>query len=117
MMCRLLSVSSSSYYDWKKRPVSPRQQANQRLSADIKRLFDAEKGRAGSPRLTRSLQAEGKSVNHKRVANIMRNNGWRAKAARKFKATTNSNHNLPVAPRSEEHTSELQSRENLVCRL
>jgi len=98
MMCRLLSVPPSSYYHWKKCPESPREQANQRLTADIKRLFDDEKGRAGSPRLTRSLHAEGKPVNHKRVARIMRANGWRAKAARKFRATTNSKHNLPVAP-------------------
>ena len=75
-----------------------RKQANEALAEDIKRLFEAERGRAGSPRLTRRLRAEGKCVNHKRVARLMSTNGLRAKAARKFKATTNSNHNLPVAP-------------------
>jgi putative transposase len=37
-------------------------------------------------------------ASHNRVAKIMRENGWRAKAAKKYKATTNSNHSSPVAP-------------------
>ena len=98
MMCRLLSVSRSGYYRWKQKPISDRSRANQLLADDIKRVFDDEKGRPGSPRITQRLQAEGKSASRHRVAKIMRNNGWRAKAAKKYKATTNSNHLLPVAP-------------------
>ena len=98
MMCRALSVSRSGYYDWRGRPISTRGQANERLTLDIQRIFDDEKGRPGSPRVTERLQAQGVLVNHKRVAKIMRKNGLRAKAARKFKATTNSNHHFPVAP-------------------
>jgi putative transposase len=98
MMCRLLSVSRSGYYSWKNRPLSGRDQANRILTADIKRIFDDEKGRPGSPRISRRLQEEGKSVSRHRVAKLMRDNGLRAKAAKKYKATTNSNHALPVAP-------------------
>ena len=98
MMCRMLSVSRSGYYRWKQKPISDRSRANQLLTDDIKRVFDDEKGRPGSPRITQRLQAEGKSVGRHRVAKIMRDNGWRAKAAKKYKATTNSNHSLPVAP-------------------
>jgi putative transposase len=98
MMCRMASVSRSGYYHWRHRPLSDRNQANQRLAKAIKRIFDDEKSRPGSPRITRRLQAEGVSVSRHRVARIMRGNGWRAKAARKYKATTNSNHTLPVAP-------------------
>ena len=98
LMCRVLSVSSSGYYGWKGRPVSARSQANVALAAEVKRVFDEEKWRVGAPRITRQLRAEGKVVNRKRVARIMREEGWRAKAAKKFKATTNSKHNLPVAP-------------------
>jgi len=98
LMCRVLSVSRSGYYGWKGRPVLARSQANVALAAEVKRVFDEEKWRVGAPRITRQLRAEGKVVNRKRVARIMREEGWRAKAAKKFKATTNSKHNLPVAP-------------------
>jgi putative transposase len=98
MMCSLLSVSRSGYYAWKHRPLSGREQSDRLLAAEIKRVFDDEKGRAGAPRIARRLQDEGKSAGRHRVARIMRGNGWRAKAARKYKATTNSKHSLPVAP-------------------
>lgn len=98
MMCRMVSVSRSGYYHWRQRPISAREQANQVLAKDIKRIFDDEKGRPGSPRITRRLQEEGQSAGRHRVARIMRDNGLRAKATKKYKATTNSNHSLPVAP-------------------
>jgi transposase InsO family protein len=98
MMCRMVSVSRSGYYRWKHRPLSNRSQATQWLTTEVKRIFDDEKGRPGSPRITVRLQEEGKSASRHRVARIMRSNGWRAKAAKKYKATTNSNHALPVAP-------------------
>ena len=98
MMCRMVSVSRSGYYGWKHRPHSDRDKANQLLANEIKRVFDDEKGRPGSPRITRRLQEEGKSARQHRVAKIMRINGWRAKAVKKYKATTNSNHSLPVSP-------------------
>ena len=97
-MCKLLSVSSSGYYDWLNRPVSKRSQETMRLTAEVKRIFYDEKFRAGSVRIARRLKAEGNVFGKKRVAEIMKKNKWRAKAARKFKATTNSNHSLPVAP-------------------
>ena len=57
-----------------------------------------KKGGLVSPGLPRRLQDEGKLAGRHRVARITRDNGWRAKAARKYKATTNSKHSLPVAP-------------------
>lgn len=97
MMCRLLSVSPSGYYDWRDRPTSTRAQANTVLAAKIKAIFDEEKERAGAKRIAKRLNHEGLRIGRHRVARIMRTNGWRAKAAKKFKATTNSNHKLPVA--------------------
>lgn len=98
LMCRLLSVSRSRYYDWKRHGLCARRRANAALAPVIKAAFDAQKERAGAPRLTKQLQAEGHRVGLNRLAKIMRAHGWRAKAAKKFKATTNSKHNLPVAP-------------------
>ena len=98
MMCRMLTVSRSGYYDWRTRPPSARAQANQRLTDDIRRIHQEHKGRVGAPRITRHLHEEGQCVGKNRVAGLMHANGLRAKAARKYKATTNSNHTLPVAP-------------------
>lgn len=97
-MCKLLSVSASGYYDWRDRPLSKREQENSVLADKIKNVFDEERSRTGAQRITKRLNYEGIKVGRHRVARIMRINGWRAKAARKFKATTNSNHKLPVAP-------------------
>lgn len=97
-MCSMLSVSPSGYYDWKNRTPSKRFLENQKLTMRIKEIFDEEKSRAGAERIAKRLKFEKWLVSKRRVANIMRHNGWRAKAAKKFKATTNSNHKLPVAP-------------------
>ena len=98
LMCRLLQVSVSGYYAWLNRAPSLRDEANMKLTRKIKMIFDDEKSRAGAPRIARRLKAEGELVSRHRVARIMKLNGWRARAAKKFKATTNSNHRLPVAP-------------------
>lgn len=98
MMCRLMKVSASAYYDWLTRPLSKRAQENNKLSGKIETIFKEEKSRAGAPRITKRLQAEGEIIGRHRVAKLMHINGWRARAAKKYKATTNSNHSLPVAP-------------------
>lgn len=97
MMCRLLDVSRSNYYARQRGSPSARQQSNDRLAEDIQAQYSIEKGRAGAPRIVEALRADNKRISRKRVAKIMQQLGLRAKAAKKFKATTNSNHNLPVA--------------------
>lgn len=98
MMCRLLLVSRSGYYGWQNRKPSKRSEEKTRITAEIKRIFFEEKSRAGSIRIARRLKANGEVIGKNCVAKIMRENKLRAKAAKKFKATTNSNHSLPVAP-------------------
>lgn len=97
MMCRVLSVSRSGYYSWEHEPESSRAQDNKKLATTIKAIYDDEKQQVGSLRITKRLQHLGHTVGKNRVALIMRKNGWRAKGAKKFKATTNSRHTLPVA--------------------
>lgn len=98
LMCRVLSVSPSGYYGWLSRKASKRSCDRAVLGDKIKEIFDKEKRRIGSPRITRRLKNNGIVVGRHQVASIMREQGWRAKAAKKFKATTNSKHSLPVAP-------------------
>jgi transposase InsO family protein len=97
LMCRLLSVSRRGYSQWKTRPPSKHHQIREPLAVEVKRIFEDEKNRVGSPRIAKRLKDEVHRAS-RHAAKIIRSNGWRAKAAKKYKATTNSNHNLPVAP-------------------
>lgn len=92
MMCRVLEVSPSGYYAWRDRKPSQRAQLRAVLDVKVSKAFDVRKGRAGSPRLSKRL-----GIGRRQVAQSLRRQGLRAKAAHKFKATTNSNHTLPVA--------------------
>jgi putative transposase len=99
-MSRVLHVSRGGFYAWRKRQIqpSPRQRRRKQRDDAVKNAFEARKGRSGSPGLTRDLADAGQRYDRKSVADSMRRQGLRAKAAKKFKATTNSKHDLPVAP-------------------
>ena len=99
-MGRVLQISRSGYYAWLKRQQSPstRKRNRDQLDSVVKKAFDHCKGRSGSPRLVMDLADSGHSYDRKTIAKSMQRQGLRAKAARKFKATTQSKHNLPVAP-------------------
>lgn len=68
------------------------------LDEQVKEVFLAEKCRAGAPRLTRRLKSRGHGAGRNQIAQSLRRQGLCTRGARKFKATTNSNHRLPVAP-------------------
>ncbi len=96
-MCRALGVSRSGYYGWKKQPQGKRRKAEEELLMEIKESYRKSKGNYGSPRIADDLRDKGLCCGKNRVARIMKVNGIRAKTMKKFKATTNSKHNLPVA--------------------
>ena len=98
MMCRVLGVSVSAYYEWESEQVSAHERRDGELSELIRALFVEFHGRYGTPRIQDELAQRGVPVSRKRVARLMRESGLRAKSRRKFKATTDSNHALPVAP-------------------
>jgi putative transposase len=97
-MCQLLQVSRSGYYTWQKRLKSPRSRENENLKAKILDIFKASHGTYGSPRIHAELDSEGMRCSKNRVSRLMRELRIKAKTKKKFKATTDSKHNLPVAP-------------------
>jgi putative transposase len=98
-MSNALNVARSGYYRWQHRQwnPSPRQLRREQLDTTVKRLFVVSKGRSGSPNLVRDLLELGIQRSRNTVADSMQRQGLRAKAAKKFKVTTDSKHNLPVA--------------------
>jgi transposase InsO family protein len=82
-MCAVLGVSPSGYYDWRKRPPSQRQQANDALLAAIRREHEASRQTYGSPRIHAALKQRGWQVGRNRVARLMHNNGIVGKMPRR----------------------------------
>lgn len=98
VMCRVLDVSRTGFYDWCKRPPSKRELSNRQLDMHIRAIFMEHKGRYGSPRITDELIDRDIPGGENRVCARMKIMNLRAKAKRKFKMTTDSNHNNPIAP-------------------
>lgn len=96
-MCRVLKVSTSGYYAWRKRRESPRSRANRRLLVEIKAVHQQSDQTYGSPRIYRELAGRGLRCSENRVARLMRLEGVRARQVRRFKVTTNSKHDMAVA--------------------
>lgn len=95
-MCEALNVSRSGYYAHINRPESKRSQENRKLLSTIIKIHEGARRIYGAPRITKNLP-EDQKASVGRVARLMRENGIRSKTVRKYKATTNSKHNLPVA--------------------
>ena len=74
MMCRLLKVSSSGYYEWRSRKPSNRQIDNDRLLQKVVAIHDESDGVFGSPRIHEELQLEGETCSINRIARLMQAN-------------------------------------------
>ena len=71
---------------------------NEALLKEIIQIHGASRNTYGGRKITHEINRKSeKPVNHKRIERIMRENGIRSKSHKKYKATTNSRHNLPVA--------------------
>ena len=97
LLCDTLEVSTAGYYAWRDRPTSARQERRDALVVEIRAVHAEVKARYGSPRIHAELAARGRDCCVNTVAKLMRDHGIRAKTARKFRQTTDSNHDRPVA--------------------
>jgi putative transposase len=96
-LCRLFQVSAGGYFDWQIKPDSLRVKEEGRLEAEIKAAHQRTRGLSGPERLQVDLAKHGVRVGVHRIKRIRKKLGIRCKQARKFKVTTDSRHNLPVA--------------------
>jgi len=97
IMSRLFKVSRSGFYTWSERQPSRRAKEDERLKVAIKAAHKTTRESYSARRLQPELAAEGFLAGRDRIARLRRELGIRCRQKRKFKATTNSNHNLPVA--------------------
>ena len=96
--CRVLGVSPAGYYAWKKRPPSQHARDDDRLKVLVREAHDRSRKTYGSPRVHAELAAKGERVSRKRVARLMQEQEIRARARRRYKCTTMSDHDQPIAP-------------------
>lgn len=96
-LCRCLRVTRSGFYAWVRRPASARSCHDETLRKAIRAAFAKSKQRYGSPRIHEDLVEQGLPVSRKRVIRLMQETGLKARAPKRFKGTTQSDHGLPVA--------------------
>jgi transposase InsO family protein len=94
---RIMNVSASGYYAWVDRPLSKRAQEEIRLELEIRAAHKRTRQTYGPERLQHDLAEHGIRVGICRIKRIRKKLGIRCKQKRKFKATTDSKHTLPVA--------------------
>lgn len=99
VLCSLLAVSRSGYYDWRGRGPSRRQQEDARLTQEMRTVFAQSRDTYGRPRLTHALRARGQAHGQRRIGRLMRVAGLCARTRRRFRPrTTDSCHDGPIAP-------------------
>jgi putative transposase len=96
-LCQVLKVSPSGFYAWRDRPASTHAQTDRRLRVLVRASFDESKQRYGSPRVHEDLLEQHEHVSRKRVVRLMQEDGLVARLRKRFKRTTMSDHDQPVA--------------------
>lgn len=112
-LCRVLGVSQSGYYGWLNRKPSKHTQEEERLEVEIKAAHKRNRETAGPETLQKDLKEHGIKVGVCRIRRIRKKLKIRCKQSRKFKATTNSKHKLPVAENLLEQKFEAQAPDEI----
>jgi transposase InsO family protein len=97
ILCRCLRVTRSGFYAWQHRPESTHARDDRRLTVLVRVSFEASKHRYGSPRVHEDLIEQHEHVSRKRVVRLMQEDGLVARLRKRFKHTTMSDHDQPVA--------------------
>lgn len=97
-LCAVLGVAASGFYDWLRRDVSQRQQANEALSVRIREIHEGSRQTYGYPRIHAELREAGEAVGKHRVARLMTHMGLKTRCQRRFRVTTQAKAHSPPAP-------------------
>jgi putative transposase len=97
-MCRLLAVSRTGYGQWRRRPPSRRATANAALDARVAAIHRGSDRSYGRPRIVRQLREQGVRVGHERVRRSLQRQGLCSVYKRRYRVTTDSAHQQPIAP-------------------
>jgi len=97
-MCQMLRVSKAGYFAWRRRPESRHGGEDRSLTTRIQVIHGESRQTYGSPRVHRELRTQGTEISRKRVERLMREAGIRVRPQARFVVTTDSDHDLPVAP-------------------
>jgi len=95
--CRMLGVSASGFYAWKTRPESAHARQDRKLRVLVRASFEGSRGRYGSPRIHEDLIELKVRVGRKRLVRLMQEDGLVARKRKRFKSTTMSDHDQPIA--------------------
>jgi putative transposase len=93
----VLGVSPSGFYAWRARPESMHARDDRRLRVLIRASFEASRSAYGSPRILEDLREQHVYVGRKRVVRLMQAEGLKARVRKRFRSTTMSDHDQPVA--------------------
>ena len=96
-LCRWLDVTRSGFYAWRGRPESTHTRDDRRLKVLVRASFEASKQCYGSPRVHEDLLEQDEYVSRKRVVRLMQEDGLKARLRKRYKLTTMSDHDQPVA--------------------
>jgi putative transposase len=97
ILCRCLQVTPSGFYAWRRRPESQHARDDRRLKVLVRASFEENKHRYGSPRVLEDLLEQQERVSRKRVVRLMQEEGLKARVRKRYKLTTMSDHDQPVA--------------------
>ena len=97
LLCRVMKVSSSAYYEWKKRPAKLITAQELHRYRRAKALFKASRNSLGSRELSKKLCEEGFSISRYATRTLMRKLGLQVQQRIKYKVTTKRKHSDSVA--------------------
>lgn len=98
-MCRVLNVSATGYYAWRKRPACPRREQDATLRKLIVTSHQRSRKTYGTRRIQADLSDAKVACGRKRISRLMREAGVEARCKRAFRVTTtNSKHSKRIAP-------------------